>query len=317
MGFTVDTFVTNGDNGRCWELIRKIANADYDGLILSHGSADFTWPALKPAIDKGIKAVTFDALPYEGGDPAGKILPGVTATFQEDGELARLSLTAILSLFEGTRPVRIIRVWMGPGFPPLDRRQLVYDEFIREGKIEEAALVTPREIAFARQRTSEVLSTMLPHLAEGTVDAIWAPYDEFARGCVDALDMADRLDIKLASVDISNDDIKMMLDNSRIWFCTAAVDPRIIGVVNIRLLAAKLAGEETPENYAFAPVLVRTSSLNRAVTMANMEVVVPGWASESGLFDSYPWMTALKAAEGKHLRLPLAGQSPSPAGQVP
>ena len=312
LGFTVDAFVTDGDNERCRELIRDIARADYDGLILSQGGPGFTWPALTPAVERGIKVVTFDAPPPEEGDPVGGIAPGVTATFQEDGELARLSLEAILSEFEGKRPVKVIRVWAGPGIPPLDRRQRVYDEFIRRGTIEEVAAISPRDFAFARRGTGEALAALLPSLKEGTVDAIWAPYDEFARGCADALSGAGRLDIKLASIDISNDDIKLMLDNSPVWICAAAVDPKLIGMVNVRLVAAKLAGEETPATYAFAPRLVNTADLNRTVTMANMALVIPGWEREAGLFDGYPWMLELKAAEGKYLRLPPPGRT-SPA----
>jgi simple sugar transport system substrate-binding protein len=306
LGFTVDTFVTGGDNERCRELLGKIARADYDGLILSNGGADFTSEALRPVLERGIRTVTFDALPFERGDPAGAVLPGVTATFQEDEDLARLSLEAILSRFEGKRPVRLIRIQAGPGIPPLDRRQQVYDGFVREGMIEEAALISPPNFALARRGVSEALSAVLPRLGEGAVDAIWAPYDEFAKGAADALYAAGRMDIALMSIDLSNDDIKMMLDHQAVWLGTAAVDPRLIGVVNIRLLAAKLAGEATPDTYSFPPRLVRTADLNHTVTMANISLIVPGWGQEAGLFDEYPWMAALKAAEGKYLRLPPA-----------
>jgi simple sugar transport system substrate-binding protein len=304
MGFTVDTFVTGGDNTRCRELIRQIAAADYDGLILSHGGADFTYGALQPALERGMKIVTFDALPYRDGDPARGIMPGVTSTAQEDAELARSSLQAILDHFEGKRPVRIIRAWSGPGIPPLDRRQRVYDEMVREGKIEEVALVSPADFSFARQGVRDEMRAALSRFPRGTVDAIWAPYDEFAKGCADALYEAGRLEITLASVDISNDDINLMLDRSAVWLCTAAADPRLIGIGNMRLLAAKFAGEQTPESYAFTPQLIYVSRLNRTATMENLAFMVPGWGREAGLFDQYPWMAELKAAERAYLRLP-------------
>lgn len=99
MGFTVDTFITGGDNNRCREFIARIGQADYDGLILSHGDADFTYNALKPAVDKKMKVVTFDALPYKDGDPNQAILPGVTSTAQDDVKLAQLSWEAISTIF--------------------------------------------------------------------------------------------------------------------------------------------------------------------------------------------------------------------------
>jgi simple sugar transport system substrate-binding protein len=295
MGFTVDTFITGGDDERCRELIARIAEADYDGLILSNGGA-FTYDALKPLADRGIKAVTFDALPYKNG----VIAPGVTSTAQDDAKLAEISLEAILSRFGKERPPRIIRVWFGPGIPPLDRRLEVYSRFLREGKIEELALVGPPDFAFSRTGTREALAAVLPLFPPGSVDALWAPYDEFAKGCADALEAASRKDIKLISIDISNDDIRLMQDHGDLWLCTAAVDPGLIGAVNMRILAAKFAGETAPESYSFEGRLVETAGLNRGVNMANMALTVPGWKDAKDPFGSYPWMEELKRAGGKY-----------------
>jgi simple sugar transport system substrate-binding protein len=332
MGFTVDTFVTNGNNERCRNLMAKIALADYDGIILSQGSLEFTAAALQPVIEKGIKIVTFDALPYNNGDPNGGILPGLTSTAQDDQRLAQISLDALIAYANGVhcvnpvtkkvnnsqdsvtslesqvnggaRPARVIRVWFGPGIPPLDARQKVYDEYVRLGKIEEAAVICPRDFVFAAEGARESLAAMLPRIPEGSVDAIWAPYDEFARGCMDALNTAGRKDIRLVSVDISNDDIKMMLDNAAVWLCTAAADPALAGLVNMRILAAKLAGEPTPDTYTFPVRLVETAQLTRMVNMSNITLAINGWESDAGIFDQYSWMDELKAARGKQFRPP-------------
>ncbi|MDR2587939.1 MAG: substrate-binding domain-containing protein [Spirochaetales bacterium] len=297
LGFTVDTFVTDGNRDMCRSLLARITEADYDGLILSNGEADFTYTSLKGAAEKGIKIVTFDAIPYEDGDTSKPILAGVTSTAQEDSRLARISLDSIVSYFPSDRlPVRVIRVWSGPGMPPLDRRLLVYNEFVQEGKIREIAHISPRDFSFARSGTREALTALLARFPPGSVDAIWASYDEFAKGCIDALTDAGRRDIIMASIDISNDDMKLMLANPHIWVSTAAVDPKLIGIVNIRLLAAKLAGEETPQAYNFNVQNVHTVSLSPSITMANIASVVPGWGQEAGLFDSYPWMEELKKA---------------------
>ncbi|MDR2435430.1 MAG: substrate-binding domain-containing protein [Treponema sp.] len=310
MGFTVDTFLTDGEHERCRELVGRIAGADYDGLILARGGPGFSYSSLTPILDKGIKVVTFDVPPNKNGDFSGGLMPGITSTVQGDESLARLSLEAILARFDesgqnpGRRPVRVIRVWFGPGIPELDRRQRVFDEFVREGKIEEAALVSPKDFSFARSGVKEALTAALARLPEGTVDAVWASHDEFAKGCADALYETGRLDIKLVSIGISNDDLKQMLARSAVWLCAAAEDPGLIGTVNMRLLAAKLAGEETPDTYIFEGRLVNTASLSPTVTMANIAVMLPDWGRDRGLFDQYPWMTELKAAESKYLRLP-------------
>ena len=97
----------------------------------------------------------------------------------------------------------------------------------------------------------------------------------------------------MTSINISNDNIKLMLDNADQWIATAATDPSMAGAVNMRLLAAKLAGENTPSTYTFDSLLIESSILNHSITMTNIASHIPGWPSPQGLFE-YPWMTELK-----------------------
>jgi simple sugar transport system substrate-binding protein len=304
LGFTVDTFITEGDNERCRALIGKIAAADYDGLILSQGSGDFPWASLNPLVGRGMKVVAFDAFPLKNGEPRGEMAPGITCTFQDDEQLARISLEAILSHFAGKRPVRLIRAGAGPGVPLLDRRQAVYDELVREGKIEELALVRPQSFAFSRGGIREALAAALPRFPEGVVDAIWAPSDEFARGCADALAEAGRRDIKLVSIDTSSEAMSLMLDNTGVWLCSTTVDSGLIGTVTMRILAAKFAGEATPETYRFDAQLVESAGLAEGLNMEHIARVLLDRGREPGLFDGYSWMAELKAAGGLFPRLP-------------
>lgn len=300
LGFVVDTFVTDGDNAKCQETLAQVIQKDYDGIILSHGEAGYTYNSLLPAVEKGMKVVTFDSVPYPDGDTSKPILEGVTSTAQEDYKLAELSLGSIIDYFdESKQPIKVIRAWMGPGVPPLDRRQTVYNKFVKEGKIEEVELVGPVDASNARGGTQDALAAILPKYPPGTVDAIWGSYDELAKGCLQALNDAGRTDIKIMSIDISNDDINLMLANPDVWISTAAVDPKLIGIANMRLLAAKFAGESTPDTYDLDAQLVETKILNESINMTNIATVVEGWGEEKGVFDSYPWMAEIKAAVAK------------------
>ena len=98
------------------------------------------------------------------------------------------------------------------------------------------------------------------------------------------------------SIDISNDDINLMLKNPDVWVSTAAVDPKLIGIADMRLLAAKFAGEETPNEYNLDAQLVNTTDLNESINMTNIATVVDGWGQEEGVFDISAWMAELKAA---------------------
>lgn len=81
---------------------------------------------------------------------------------------------------------------------------------------------------------------------------------------------------------------------------TAAVDPKMIGAINVRLLAKKIAGEETPAVYNLEPVLIERSGLEgstEAVNMVNLADIIPSWGTSTEFEED--WMKALKAANGK------------------
>jgi len=297
LGFEVDTFVTDGDNVRAQETIARVIQQNYSGIILSHGEAGYTFDSLLPAVEKGMRIVTFDSVPHEGGDPSNPILTGVTSTAQDDVALAELSLGHLVSYFdESMQPIRTVRAWMGPGIPPLDRRQVIYDRLVAEGKIVELALVGAPDFSNVRGSTHQAFSAMLPRFPEGTIDAVWGSYDELAKGCLDALNDAGRTDVKIFSIDISNDNINLMQRYPDVWLSTAAVDPKLIGISNMRLLAAKFAGEATPDEFNLDAQIVKTEQLNPSINMTNIPTIVPDWGQEAGVFDHYPWMIELKAA---------------------
>jgi len=301
MGFTVDAFVSGGDERRCRELATGIVHADYDGFIFSHGEVGFSYDILKPAAEKGMRIVTFEALPFRDGDS----IKGLIATFQDDYRLARLSLETLLSstVGESSRAARVIRVGCDPGITFLDRRVWEFDRLKDAGLIEEAAFVRLNNLENSRSAAWEALAAVLPSFPRGAIDAVWAPWDEFAVGCAEALAAADRQDIKLFSVGISNEDMRLMQRHAQIWIASTAIDPKLVGTVNMRILAAAFVGESLNEMFSFDPQLVKTSDLNRAVNMANIAALVPHWGVGQGLFDTYQWMIDLKAAEGKYLRI--------------
>jgi simple sugar transport system substrate-binding protein len=77
-----------------------------------------------------------------------------------------------------------------------------------------------------------------------------------------------------------------------VWIATAAVDPKLIGIVDMRLLAKKFAGEETPDEYDLEAKLIRQSDLKPDTTMQTLNEVIPGWG-DSDAFNE-PWMDKLR-----------------------
>lgn len=292
-GFKVDTFISDGDDAKFQELVAQAIQKGYDGLVISHGKADYSYDMLKPAIDKGMKVVTFDTVINKDG----QTLPGVTTTSQDDEKLAELSLNEIAALSKDNKPVRVIKLWYGPGVPPLDRRDVIYKKFEQEGKIKTVENIGPNNLQEVQGDVAAKVGAVLAKYPVGSVDAIWGSWDELAKGGYKALTDANRTDIKVVSIDVSNQDINLMRDSKGVWIATAAVDPKLIGTVNMRLLAKKLAGETTPDTYSLEAKLIKTSQLKPDTVMTNLQEVVEGWG-KSDAFNE-PWMDTLRAAYKK------------------
>lgn len=279
-GWTVDTFVTDGDDAKAQETVAQVIAKNYDGLIVSHGQLSYSYDMLKPARDKGMAVVTFDTMPFKGGDANGLLLEGVTSTAQNDQALAELSLGHMMKEFEakgGTYPMKVLKTFMGPGIPPLDRRNEIYTRLEDEGKIKTLEVIAPSDSANARGDMTNKTAAILPKYPEGSVDAIWGCYDELAKGVLQALNDAGRTDIPMYTIDVSNDDIQLMVKNPQVWKSTAAVDPKLIGIVDTRLLALKLLGEETPSYFDLNASNIETTQLSAETTMGDLGKIIDGW----------------------------------------
>ncbi len=284
-GFKVDTMIADNNDARFQELVAQAIQQDYDGLIISHGKGDYSYDMIKPAIDKGMKVVTFDTI----AEKDGKKLEGVVETFQDDYKLAELSLNEVAAIGD---EVKVIKLWFGPGVPPLDRRQEIYKKYEDEGKIVTLETIGPTNFQDVQGDIASKMNAILAKYPKGTVDAVWGSWDEMAKGAFKAMKDNKRDDIKLISIDVSNQDINLMREAGSNWVSTAAVDPYLIGQMNMRLLAKKLAGEETPETYNLDAKLIKQADLKEETTMFNLNEIVDGW----GVSDDFneDWMKTLR-----------------------
>ncbi len=300
-GMTVDTFVTDGDDAKLQETVAQVISKDYDGLIVSHGQLSYSYDMLKPARDKGMVVVTFDTMPFKDGDASSELLEGVTSTAQDDYALAELSLGYMIEEFEkngGTFPVKVLKTFMGPGIPPLDRRNEIYTKLENEGKIETVQIVAPSDSSNARGDMTTKTEAILPTLSEGKVDAIWGCYDELAKGVLQALNDAGRKDMPMYTIDVSNDDIQLMVTNPDVWRSTAAVDPKLIGIVDMRLIALKLLGEETPDYFNLSANNIVTTQLKEGNTMNDLGTIIENWGDASSPEGAF-YIDAVKNAYAK------------------
>ncbi|MDV2683719.1 sugar ABC transporter substrate-binding protein [Alkalihalophilus lindianensis] len=286
IGFNVDIFTANGDTARYHDAISQAIDDDYDGLVLSHGDDAATVDAVQRAVDQGIEVVTFDS------NEDLENIEGVTLTSQDDEELASLALEQLVEDFNGG--ANILYLWVD-GFPPMVRRNNVYQNVLNENP----GLNELERFGVAAEDTStqtqNAVSAMLNKYPEGEIDAIFATWDAFAIGAARAIEEAGRHEIKIYGIDVSNADLQVMQQENSAWEYTAAVDPKLIGAINLRILAKKLAGEETPQFYDLEATLISRDDLVQGqgdVNMVSLGELVSGWG-QSDEFEE-DWIKTLK-----------------------
>lgn len=290
-GVTVDTFSANGDSAKFHDAINQALEKNYDGFIISHGDDAATVEDVKKITVKGIPVVAFDS-----NAEISKI-EGVTLTSQDDETLALLSLKKLIQDHDGK--ANIIYLWVD-GFPPMVNRNRVYKALLEKypsiKEVERFGVAA----ADTSVQTQNAVAAMLAKHPKGTIDAIFATWDAFAIGAERAVKEAGRSEIKIYGIDVSNADLQAIQEKDSPWVSTAAVDPKLIGAVDLRILLKKIAGESTPKYYDLEAASITQDKLNNGGTAVNMQTladIIPGWGKTTAFEE--PWMNALKEKSDK------------------
>lgn len=288
LGFKVSTFLSNGDDARFQDFVNQAISQKYDGIILSHGKDPYSTDLVKRITDAGIKVSVFDT-------PVNKPIGGVTVTAQDDASLAQLSLDQLLKDTNGK--ANIVKLWVA-GFPAMERRQVVYEKVLKANpgihQLESIGAVS----SDVQGDTANKIGAILAKYPKGKIDAIWGSWDAFAQGAYKALQENGRSEIKLYSIDVSNQDLQLMSEKNSPWKQTVAVDSKLIGATNMRLVANKIGGEATPASYQFKASAISQSQLSGgAVNVANLNKIIPGWGTSQDFVA--PWFATLEAKYAK------------------
>ena len=280
LGAECDVYFTDTDNVRFQDTVSTCANQGYDAMFLSHGNQETSFDLVTDLVGKGIQVVCFDTQFVDASGNKTSI-PGATQMFQDDQGMAAMLLDYILGLYpekvDAGEPVKILKIWRGPGISPFDRRQEAYLQYEEKGVIETIEVLAPSDPKNGESSMTDVMSATLPKYKEGEVDAIWCCYDAYGRGAYVALSEAGRTDIPMVSVDISNQDINYMLDGTNVWQACATVDFTTIGQQGIRILAMKLMGETTEDVYNLTPSIVTYDKLTPDSNVTNLGDTIEGY----------------------------------------
>lgn len=274
-GGEVQVFTSEGDLAKMSSNLDAAINQKFDGILIDHGTKEALQSGVEKAKEAKIPVVVFDADVESDG---------VTVLEQGDQQMAEQTLSKLSDELGGKG--NIVKIWVA-GFAPMERRQVAYQEFLKENPdIKEVAAfgAATNNTALDTQAQMEAILKQYP---KGEIDAVWAAWDEFAKGAVRAIEAAGRNEIKVYGIDMSDEDLQIIQKEGSPWVASAAVDPKDIGRVQVRFFYQKLDGEETPQTVKLEPVFVEKEQLpEETITTDQLSEHIDGWgASEQGYSD--------------------------------
>ncbi|MCK7605683.1 sugar ABC transporter substrate-binding protein [Geobacillus stearothermophilus] len=286
-GGEVQIYNADNDLTKMASYVETAITQNVDAILLDHGRADALEGPVKKAVEKGIPVVAFDN---------DLNVPGVTVIDQDDYSLAWKTLKTLAEDLNGEG--NIVTIWVG-GFTPMERRHVIYEAFKkRYPNIKEVAKFGTASANTALDTQTQMEAILKKYPNKGDIDAVFATWDEFAKGATRAIEQAGRTEIKVYGIDLSDEDLQMIQKPNSPWVATTATDPAEVGRVQVRFAYQKIAGEKTPNIYSLEPHLVKRTDLpDKQVSMNELSQYIPGWGQSNVAIS--PWMKTLEAQVNK------------------
>ncbi len=292
-GIEVNVIDANNDLQAMAEGIENAVTQGVDAILTSHGKKDALQASINKALKAGIPVIVFD----NDFDIPSDVKPGMlVAMDQYDLMMGLLSQMSLVNYLDGSADVVYNRV---ANVPPTDKRHRIWEGGILPTYTGIKVLETiDLGTAGVMAKAQTALEAILDADKSGKIDAVYAVWDEYAKGFYNAI-LSSGKKIPLFSVDMSDQDLAMMQTHPEIWISSSAVDPTVIGIVQVRLAMLAISGQALPRYYSLTPVLVKASDLptikERPLSMADLSEFYAGWGSTNEFLED--WMTAIAAAQ--------------------
>jgi len=253
------------DNAKQASDLEQAIASKPDAIIVDHGQTDTLEPRIREAVDAGIPVIVYD-LALENTD-------GVIVTSQSDASMAEGVLNQLIDDVGDGANVGLVSA---EGFAPLDRRKVVWDQFVKDHDLD--------QLFFTGEVTESTATDNIPLVDAALkqfpdVQAIFAPYDEITKGVVQAVIQNNLQDsVKVYGIDISNADLEVMTQDGSPWVATSATDPAAVGAGVVRALALSLAGQLDDTEVQFPAVTITQQFLldNEITNVAELRDAEPG-----------------------------------------
>ena len=307
LGMEADTFFCEDSDEEWKNRILQCAKDGYDGLLVSHGGADYAWEFLTEMLGAypNLKIATFDTyFKDESGET--KTIDGVVQLFQQDSELASALVEEILTMYPDkeakNEPVNILQVQEENYIIAFDRRQIGYQLYETSGQIKTLEQIAPENHLNPVSSMEEAAENVIGKYQDGEIDAIWCCYDAYARGVYEALRELDS-DIPMVSVDICDEDIQLMAEGKN-WKACATTNWSLNGEFACRVLALEMAGQyedikaassyyESPGMWMEIPSVVVTQEQvmsGQNITVKNLSDVAEDAYTDRSFMPSCGWI---------------------------
>jgi len=265
VGFDVQLYDAQADNAKQATDMETAIGSGVVGIIVDHGQTDTMCPLINDALDAGIFVVIYDIAIAD-------CAPRAVQTQQSDASLADLVLGQMLKDIGTDQNVGYVNVL---GIAPLDRRHVVWEEYVADNNWTQEFFVGEFTNAVATDNAQLVDAALK---ANPGVRAIFAPYDELTKGTVSAI-LENGLEAQISAygIDISNADIEVMTADGSPWMATATTDPNAIGAAVVRVMALEVAGQNPDRSVDFPGVLVTQEFLvsNEIKNMVDLRAKLP------------------------------------------
>ncbi len=252
----------NNNDQQATDLQRAI-DQKVDAIIVDHGLATTVNPLIDDAVKAGIPVVAFD-VETENQE--------VVSIQQSDVDAGKRISEELVKGIGGKGDVGYVYV---AGFAPLDRRNKGWKEVKKANpEIKQVAQFGKVSDSTAND-TQEQANAVIT--ANPDLKAVLAPYDEFAKGVVNALEQANKTDVKVYGADISTPDIAIMSTDGSPWVATIATDPANVGRVAVRAAALKVNGDPIDRDVLIQPSIITQDFLrqNEIKTLQDLRAKLP------------------------------------------
>jgi simple sugar transport system substrate-binding protein len=280
LGITLLEATAHGDMARMVTMVENFIAQRVDAIIIDHGRPDPLVPKIKEALEKGIKVVTFDLVVDDDRVPE----------IEQDDLLIGYLISKQLAIDFGGR-ANVVYINVG-GFAPLDKRdrmwQVIKWRFPGIKEVAKTGAVTGSTAADTQTRMEAVLKE------KPEANAVLAMWDEFAKGAVRAIMQAGKSSqFRVYSVDITTEDIQMMIQENSPWVATVGTDSYAVGRLAVRAAVALVGGEKLPKYLLVEPQLITREFLlkNKITNMDELVRALPALGESNLIWPE--WIKAL------------------------